>query len=55
MTGSVNVSRKFMADFDQVTKHYGLSEAELIEAKQAARDDLEAAISTFAALAKEIA
>ena len=55
MTGSVNVSRKFMADFDQVTKHYGLSEAELIEAKQAARDDLESAISTFAALAKEIA
>lgn len=55
MAVSKIVPRQFINDFDQVTKHYGLTPAEIIEAKQAARDDLESAISTFAALAKEIA
>lgn len=47
---------KFVADFMLVANHYKLAElGELEEAKQAARDDMDAAVISYAAMAKEIA
>ena len=55
MTGSVNVSKNFVADFEQVATHYGLKHiGEYLIAKDAARNDLENAQATYAELAEEI-
>ena len=55
MTGSVNVSKYFVADFELVAKNYGLKHiGEYLIAKDAARSDLENAQATYAALAEEI-
>ena len=49
----VTVSQQFVANFEAVCTRYNLTPEEREEAKQAARRDLENAITTFAALAKE--
>lgn len=50
-----SVPRKFADDFEAVAIRYNLKETGEYEiAKQAARNDLENAIVTYAALAKEI-
>lgn len=55
MDGSVNVSRKFVADFELVAARYNLKElGEYADARAAARRDIEAAQETFAAIAAEI-
>lgn len=55
LSGVVIVSRKFVADFETVAAHYNLRELGEFElAKEAARQDLEAAQETFAAIAAEI-
>lgn len=49
------VSKRFAADFETVATHYSLRElGEYETAKTAARQDLEAAQETFAAIAAEI-
>ena len=48
------VSQKFVDDFELVATRYNLRElGEYEEAKEAARRDIENAISTYAQLAKE--
>lgn len=56
MTGSKNVmvNKQFVADFDAVCTRYNLTAEERDQAKAAARADLDAAITTYAAMAKEI-
>jgi hypothetical protein len=49
------VSQAFVNDFEAVCTRYNLTAEERDEAKAAARNDLENAISTYAALAKESA
>lgn len=49
------VPRQFAKDFEAVCTRYNLTDEEREEAKQAARRDLENAITTFSALAKETA
>ena len=50
------VPPKFVKDFEAVAKHYRLRECgEYETAKAAARADLDAAITTYAAMAKDIA
>lgn len=51
----VTVSQQFVADFEAVCTRYNLTPDEREEAKQAARRDLDNAITTFAALAREAA
>lgn len=49
------VPRQFVEDFETVAEHYGLKHiGEYLIAKDAARSDLENAITTYAALAEEI-
>lgn len=49
------VPRQFVKDFELVAEHYGLRQSEEYEiAKQAARRDLENAITTYGSLAFEI-
>lgn len=49
------VTKQFAEDFELVAEHYGLKKyGEYEEAKQAARNDLEAAQVSFAAMAREI-
>ena len=61
MTGSTNggatvkVTKQFVADFDTVCTRYNLTSDEREEAKQAARRDLDNAITTFSAMAQEAA
>lgn len=51
----VTVSKQFVADFEAVAERYNLRElGEYETAKTAARQDLEAAQETFAAIAAEI-
>lgn len=53
--GSVDVPRSFVEDFEVVSRHYLLRELGEYElAKQAAREDIENAITCFAALREEI-
>jgi hypothetical protein len=55
MSDSKTVPREFVADFEAVAAHYDLKAlGEYDLAKQAARADLESAITTYAALALEI-
>lgn len=52
---SLAVPPRFVTDFDLVADYYNLkSLGQYDEAKQAARNDLENAITTYAALATEI-
>lgn len=51
----VTVSQQFVSDFEAVCTRYNLTPDEREEAKQAARRDLDNAITTFAALAREAA
>ena len=52
----VTVSQQFVNDFEAVAAHYNLKAlGEYETAKQAARADLDNAITTYASLAKEIA
>ena len=56
MSASKIVPREFVNDFEAVANHYQLKAlGEYETAKQAARADLDNAITTYAALAKEIA
>lgn len=56
MTGSVNVSKAFVADFEKVAAHYELRKlGQYDDAKQAARNDLDAAMVCFAEIARSIA
>ena len=49
------VPRQFVEDFEAVAIHYGLKHiGEYLIAKDAARNDLENAQATYAALAEEI-
>ena len=49
------VPRQFVEDFETVATHYGLKHiGEYLIAKDAARNDLENAQATYAALAEEI-
>lgn len=51
----VSVPASFVSDFELVAAYYNLKElGEYESAKQAARADLENAITTFSALAREI-
>ncbi len=55
MAGSKIVPKQFIDDFELVADHYNLKElGEYDQAKDAARSNLESAITTFAAIAKEI-
>lgn len=55
MYASKAVPRQFVDDFETVAEHYGLRHiGEYLIAKDAARDDLENAIVTYAALAEEV-
>ena len=55
MTGSVNVSKAFVADFEKVATHYELRKlGQYDDAKQAARNDLDNAQATYAALSEDI-
>ena len=51
---NVMVNKQFVADFDAVCTRYNLTAEERDQAKAAARADLDAAITTYAAMAKEI-
>lgn len=52
---SVTVSQQFVDDFELVAEHYGLKHiSEYFQAKDAARNDLENAITCYAKLADEI-
>lgn len=54
-TSRKTVSQQFVNDFETVSRHYMLAECgELEQAKSAARADIDAAITTFAALADEV-
>ena len=56
MSASKIVPREFVNDFEAVAAHYNLKAlGEYETAKSAARADLDNAITTYAALAKEIA
>lgn len=56
MSGSKIVPREFVNDFEAVAAHYGLKAlGQYDDAKSAARADLDNAITTYAAIAKEIA
>lgn len=53
-SGTVKASRQFVADFEAVAARYRLRElGEYEMAKDAARRDLDNAITTYAALARE--
>lgn len=55
MSDFKTVTRKFVEDFELVSRHYLLAEhGELELAKKAARADIEAATITYAHLADEI-
>lgn len=55
MSDSKTVPREFVADFELVAEHYGLKHiSEYFQAKDAARNDLENAITCYAKLAEEI-
>ena len=55
MSVSDAVPRSFKNDFELVATYYGIrSSGEYEQAKQAARNDLQNAITTFAAIAAEI-
>jgi hypothetical protein len=57
MSGSnrVTVTKKFSEDFELVSDHYGLKHiSEYFPAKEAARSDLENAITCYHHLAEEI-
>ncbi len=55
MAVSKIVPKQFIEDFELVATHYNLKElGEYYQAKDAARSNLESAITTFAAIAKEI-
>ena len=56
MNTTVKATKKFVTDFETVAAHYRLKEiGEYDQAKAAARADLDAAITTYAAMAKDIA
>lgn len=50
----VTVTRAFRADFELVVKSYGLTDAEIEEAKEAVRRDLAGATTCYASMAKQI-
>lgn len=53
---TVNASKQFHQDFESVATRYNLRElGEYEQARNAARADLDSAITTFAAMAKETA
>lgn len=55
MSDPIKVPRQFHADFDLVAAHYKFRMlGQYEEAREAARGDIESAITTYAAIAKEI-